>query len=99
MGQRSNVELNLPEAFFRRNFGKRAELAVPGVVYEDIHGNVLSRQLVEEKLSSRGCGQIERKRSGADPELTLQFFFELRKPRSISSDQNQVVVVPGEKLG
>src|SRR5438445_11839853 len=99
MRQRGNVELNLPEALFQRNFSKRAELSISCVVHEDIHENVLSRHLVEKKLRSRGCRQIERKRSGAYLEPTLQLVRELREPRSVSSDENQVVVVPGEKLG
>src|SRR5216684_8399177 len=99
MRQRSNIELNLPETLVQRNFRKCAELAISCVVHQDIHGNVFPRQLIEKKLRSRGCRQIERKRSGANPELALQLVRELSEPRSVSSDKNQVVVVPSEKLG
>ena len=72
--------------------------AEAGVVDENVDGDALALQLVEQKLWRRRCGEIEG--DGLDRDaVSLQFVGDLRELVGAAGDEHQVVVVAGEKLG
>src|SRR5580692_5186826 len=99
MRERSDVELNLAETFFPRDLGKLAQHTIAGVVHQNIHGDALALQLVEEKLRSwHGC-EIERDGLGRNPKLALKLLGKLCELGRAPGYENDVVMIFGKKLG
>ena len=71
MSERRNVELNLTEDFSLRHGREFAKRPEAGIVYQHVDFDFFALQLVEQKLGSRSCGEIQSKGFHSDSELAL----------------------------